>query len=92
MSVKHGDTRPIARGGGSPAYERRAVVGSSGRPREGMVMRSGTQDVAKTLGKYSRKDGFRTSGAMSFDVDAIKDQSIGAPGDGSEGGNIKVPA
>lgn len=92
MSVKHGDTRPISRGVGVPQSDRRAVVGSSGRPREGMVMRSGTNDVAKKLGQYSRGDSVKTTGSMNFDVDAIKDVSIGTPGDGSEGGNIKIPA
>lgn len=92
MSVKHGDSRPIVRSSGAPLSDRRAVVGSSGRPLEGMVMRSGTNDVAKKLGQYSRKGDVRTSGGMRFDVDAIEDKSIGAPGDGSEGGNIKVPA
>lgn len=93
MSVKHGDTRAIVRASGKPLEDRRAVIGSSGRPREGMVMRSGTNDVARVLGQYSRKGSdVRTSGGMNFDVSDIKDVSIGAPGDGSEGGNIKMPA
>ena len=91
MSVKTGDARPIVRSSGKPLPDRRAVVGSSGRPEEGMVLRSGTATVAKVLGQYSSSDSadsaVRTgemNKGMRFNVGAMTDQSIGAPGDGSK--------
>ena len=89
MSTKQGDRRPIVRGGGQPDYERRAVVGASGKPREGMILESGAQTVAKVLGRYTRSDrDVRTTGGH-FNVSDLTDVSIGAPGDGSEGGSVK---
>jgi hypothetical protein len=84
MSVKTGDRRPISRSSGEPLNDRRAVVGSSGRPLPGMILESGTKQVAAKLGKYTtHKEGMRTTGDGHFNVSDITDSSIGAPPDGS---------
>lgn len=57
--------------------DERAVVGASGRPEPGMVLKSGAKEIAKKLGCYSTADrDLRTNGGH-FDVDSMKDQSIG---------------
>jgi hypothetical protein len=89
MSAKTQDKRPISRSSGSPLSDRRAVVGSSGRPEEGMVLRSGAKQVAQALGKYDRPSGphgqdtLRTGGGMKFNVSDMVDKSIGGPPDSS---------
>ena len=61
----------------------RAVVGSSGRPLKGMVLESGTKEISKRLGRYTRpNDDLRTTGGH-FNVDEMQDKSIGGPPDGS---------
>ena len=57
----------------------RAVVGSSGRPLPGMILESGTKQVAQKLGKYTtHKEGARYSSASGFDMSDMKDVSIDA--------------
>jgi hypothetical protein len=59
--------------------DNRAVVGSSGRPLPGMVLESGTKQVAQKLGKYTtHKEGARFEGAMQFDMSSMVDHSIDA--------------
>jgi hypothetical protein len=63
----------------------RAVVGASGRPERGMVLQSGAKTVAAVLGRYTtHPEGIRTKGDGHFNVSDCKDQSIGAPPDGSK--------
>ena len=70
----------------------RAVVGSSGKPREGMVLRSGTPQVRDALGRYTIDNPPKFKGGVQFDLSRAKDESIGgkAP-DGSEGGKTLFP-
>ena len=70
----------------------RAVVGSSGKPREGMVLRSGTKQMRNIQGQYTISPEPKLRGGMQFDIDNARDVSIGgkAP-DGSEGGKTVFP-
>jgi len=89
MSAKTGDQRAISRSSGKPLNDRRAVVGSTGKPLPGMILDSGAKQVGQILGKYStHPEGIRTSGDGHFNVSDLEDKSIGAPGDGSQGGHI----
>jgi hypothetical protein len=59
--------------------DNRAVVGSSGRPLPGMVLESGTKQVAQKLGKYTtHPEGVRFKGGSGFDMSDMKDVSIDA--------------
>lgn len=58
--------------------DNRAVVGSSGRPLPGMILESGTKQVAQKLGKYTtHKEGARYS-SSGFDMSDMRDVSIDA--------------
>src|SRR5271156_3844755 len=72
--------------------DNRAVVGSSGKVREGMVLRSGTPQVRDALGRYTIDNPPKFKGGVQFDLSRAKDESIGgkAP-DGSEGGKVLFP-
>ncbi len=72
--------------------DNRAVVGSSGKPREGMVLRSGTAQMRNKLGQYETAPEPKLRGGVQFDLSNAKDVSIGgrAP-DGSEGGKTLFP-
>ena len=89
MSAKTRDSRAVSRSSGKPLEDRRAVVGSSGRPEKGMVLDSGAKQIAEVLGRHDRASGpagrqaIRTTGGMRFDVDAMKDHSIGRLDEGS---------
>ncbi len=84
MSAKTRDSRPISRSSGAPLSDRRAVVGSSGRPEQGMVLKSGAAQVAQVLGKHDRPSGphgqdnmSAGGGGMKFNVSDMQDKSIG---------------
>jgi hypothetical protein len=89
MSAKTKDSRPISRSSGSPLNDRRAVVGSSGRPERGMIIDSGAKQIGSILGTVYRpekgQNKLTTSGGMKFDVDAMKDKSIGRLDESSGG-------
>jgi hypothetical protein len=72
--------------------DNRATVGSSGKAREGMVLRSGTPQVRNALGQYTIAPEPKFRGGVQFDIDNARDVSIGgkAP-DGSEGGKVLYP-
>jgi hypothetical protein len=67
--------------------DNRAVVGASGKPLPGMVLESGAKTIRNKLGQYARSSvgqtNLRTSGAH-FDVDGMRDVSIGAVKDPSD--------
>jgi hypothetical protein len=72
--------------------DNRAVVGSSGKVREGMVLRSGTKQMRNILGQYTIAPEPKMRGGVQFDLSNAHDESIGgkAP-DGSEGGKVLFP-
>lgn len=89
MSAKTRDSRAISRSSGKPFEDRRAVVGSSGRPEKGFVLDSGAKQIAEVLGRHDRASGpagkqaVRTGGGMRFNVSDMVDHSIGRLDEGS---------
>lgn len=89
MSAKTRDSRAVSRSSGKPLENRRAVVGSSGRPEKGMVLDSGAKQIAEVLGNKDRASGpagrqsIRTGGGMKFNVSDMVDHSIGRLDEGS---------
>ena len=91
MSARTRDQRPVSRGSKEPpsAANRRAVVGSSGRPEKGFVLDSGAKQIAEVLGRKDRPSGphgqdtMRGGGGVRFNVSDMVDRSIGRLDEGS---------
>ena len=62
----------------------RATIGASGRPERGMVLDSGARTIRNKLGQYEPHNNFSTRPGVKFDVDGMRDMSIGKAPDPSE--------
>lgn len=55
--------------------DKRAVVGSSGKPLPGMVLESGSKQMRNKLGQYTTHPEPKLRGGMQFDMSSMQDQA-----------------